>query len=1601
MGEQLTRYLRSFAHSLDLDDNQLELRDRIATYDELKETLKVKDEEFGIFVDGFPGLPHTDPKIMQMVKSGNYDFYLRATPIIKTVEQGVEIDSIPCSMPVSFGTPGKYYNVLRKDLWAATIYTLPYLEPLRKAGVNPPKYTTNYNNPRMYLGRNLFHPQNPKLNGYECIGNRQYLIDHKQRHMPTDCINEAKLTSTYTFQHYPNDDLFPITIFENLDHLVDLIYSLSFDFINGMHQYNEMYPNTPIVGQTELEKQSSMILKRRPIIIYCAADKGFRNKEDIHTNSSYPRVEDDPTTHGNYVPFWNSFTMDKKEIKDFLIQQNFTPEFFKKYGGRVARRIVIDVYREIGKPSYPLFTECCVVGFKDELPFHFNNSNTWIYGTDNMLNDYIDITKDITLTDFDPKIGDKAKFEISELKGNDFLIRSYPTYLENINSIGSKMVKDNNNTEGAINCCVGSLALRLQQFKANFDYFGLIPFRACTELSLLGYKGQFVHREEGYKKGQEVVHPITGDLYLCIKDRPGIKNKENFNIDTYETTEHNYPVDNPTYTVLDDTEYFKKIFNFDYQDVNTTRLACTEEEYKYFYRSGLPTYTALLSYLNLLIPAHEGLIVPPIDPSLFRFNKSNGEPLAINDQSYISYYRIFPHLNGNTIADLSGMVKKGLKYKNNENDKGNANYTTDLEEFDIENTTFPYHYLDAYFNRTSGDNMFGMEDLDSVENIEEFESKNAIEDALFGAWHKFRNKNSNRIIYVSSRPVFWTRDVQLILGANFLHPRGHHIRVGKNWYWVRLLTDKAYLNDEPAQDNRACNLANNEAYGLEYNLLNNPIPINWHESLIDSTILALCDLVGGNTSICKRNIPFRNINYSYPANSTEPLFSLNNLAYKFKDLGVVVSPFIETDYSNLSIAEISTCLRFMHTNFMSGKKYGVNGNLYYRADVASYPYINVDYRETLGVFDHSDTPRVGKYDSNDYGNNPQLDYNLQISNKLKLAPSMTGWSSNLRFITNGFCIPKPSSYFYQQGKETEYRKLKILRMFDLGYGLHNEEDNKYGNHKSGVVFKSLGVENSLGANAYKKFPTLVGNKFIAPNNVSYYIPVHIVLEPIEEKEAPFQRNKMDMHRLQSAGIEETGRQPIGENYTHNKLFNPAAGIDLNAHKNKMAEAMFNSYLHRKVLTMGLNGNEALLDRKQMAIKTVQAHPFAIGWLKWARYGGPNNKSYDIDYILRTPLLKDMVNYTPVKDSPTPDTYYNGDGMTSFVGANRILYGSYNLKEWENGSWGGYNFIEDSVSPFGGVLNGTGSRLTAHGESNSKLLRDDRWSGSFFITEFSPASRIGSINARISPNQYLFSQLSSILRFVNNNQGETNINRKQYNNPFTIYCYYFKGKILAAIQDSNFVGYDTDHYGLFYTKDMDHVETGRGKPFDAADKFPRRVKWIRSVWDVTMPWLSNDRSMHSNQGLERKVYPISEYMDFNGRKPEIRAVSYAQHCWLPLYIESVSANGTVRIWGQGFIDSYNRVPRRVNHRRDENVITHPARSWYNSNWDNRWGVLMWAATYITRDSPWTRSMETIQLPTGEAFKLSIPMYWNKIRNDSGVYRWTTNNIGKDIRWAHVW
>ena len=1463
-----------FKKILDLDI----IKDPQSTQVDKEQALKDYDK----LLASFKGLKFRDYSLQKYLKQPNlYNVFVRME-VLDKVENTIfksEIDFKP-------GLQSKFAKHDRVDLWSNTIYKLPYITTSNtESTIDVSDIVPN--------GK-LVYPTNPLLSIMEPVGHSKSLLKYCEK-LPDNNIYQSRVLSPYVFAHKPTNEGLNHVVFDNLDHLVDMIYSLSVGVEEGHTQWESLYGDTSITMEnmednfypvTDYDKYRQIAV-RRNIVIHCNG-AGFTHIEDnsesslkyLHTPLDINKqpgqvtLEEKPTSYLEYNVSEQTPALDKEEIKAFLIAKNFTPEYFKANKDSCSRRIVIEVY-DISHNRYTnllLFTEAVVVVFKEEL------GDRYFTGHDGYLNDYIDIaplTKDTKSTSEYPRllnVNPKTKKPYNILdkfanKPEDSLSYLWKLPYEDQALVARSDAEDfilgynNSILPGKFkdNICVTKnsysfmLASRIKAFKSNFDFMGMIPFRACTENSLLGFKGEFVPREEGYYIGQEVVHPITKDLYLCIKDRPGIANMDKFNMKEYEQVEHTYPVGTPTYTVLDDTDYFVKVRSHDNQS------GLSEEEYRKYYRSSLPTYVSLLSYLNLLVGSHEGLICPPIHKDLVRGYTDMMTNGIKNPFSLFSYNRIYQKLNTDCIGDISGMVKKGIKQPSIDpmtvlpgDDKHHSGV---IESIDVNYTNFPYHWLDAYFSETELDSNNPQWEITPKDQLtDDMEIQNSIKDALFGGWLKFRNKNYHNIIYVSSRPVLWTRDPELIAGSNILHPRQHIIRIGTKHYYVRILTDNFYPDDDCCQDEMIYN--NLGTLDPDFVTFNDPNRLNFRESLISPSMMTQCELASADTPLMSRtgNLTVSQATYSYPNNN--PVFTIdlsNTLMHGYAPLPSNGS--LATDTNNLTINTIGSWFRLEHTHTdlaepadtarftITGDKnelfgamrvdYGLRkGNLVY--DAGNTSEYNLRYNNPL-IYGYLAVPAY----------KPNVIYNLERQKK-DFGPSMgdlgsfTNNISNVSFVfSNGVDhIDVVTGTHKMNANDT---LIYLSDMDSLSYKTYGLESRTIYGDTMPDNFSQIKTVNPKSFSGWLdvKYPTCNGvtilrgsiaKDAVRPPEMGTYVPVHIVLEAIEEKDLPIYNIKDSLVDY----LKEPGKTTFGD--LVNKISQPTSD-----HQDTI-EKIFNGdnipQDHKPNVTNYLsnlkirNGDRSFNENITVPSFDSSTNTPHIPTIKNGGYW--MDVTRDINYTVSTNKLKELTNYKPLISS-TYDTHFNTDISAMFGGnAFKLNKGNFNTEEMMKGQWGGYSMVESH----------TGNRQTP-------LFVYDRWNGCGYLGQFD-STTVGDYN------NYLFEQLESILiTRVEKLNTEKDYNLEYKTLPL-IHVFYFKGKIVLVPTHTPFSLYDSDYYGMNYLNMHDHLEVGRTRPINRFDSIVDRVKLGTNSFDVMLPYYSNDRSLHSNQELVRKVLPTYQY-----------------------------------------------------------------------------------------------------------------------------------------------
>lgn len=1464
--------IQEFRKILDLEV----LKDPQSTQEDKEQALKDHDK----LLASFKGLKFRDYTLQKYLKQPNlYDVFIRME-ILDVVKDPI----FTAEIPFRPGLQSKFGKHNRVDLWANTIYKLPYITTSNtESTIDVSDIVPN--------GK-LVYPTNPLLSIMEPVGHSKSLLKYCEK-LPDNNIYQSRVLSPYVFAHKPTNEGLNHTVFDNLDHLVDMIYSLSVGVEEGHTQWKALYGDDRISlpGLVDMDGEELVdyvtyrqIAVRRNIVIHCNG-AGFTHVEDnsesslkyLHTPLDINKqpgsvtLEEKPTAYLDNSVSEQTPALDKEEIKAFLIAKNFTPEYFKANKDSCSRRIVIEVY-DIAHNRYTnllLFTEAVVVVFKEEL------GDRYFTGHDGYLNDYIDIaplTKDTKSISEYPRllnVNPKTEKPYNVLDKIDNLPDDIASYLWKIPYYDQGLVVDPSAKDFILgyntpvpgkhkdNICVTKnsysfmLASRIKAFKSNFDFMGMIPFRACTENSLLGFKGEFVPREEGYYIGQEVVHPITKDLYLCIKDRPGITNMDKFNMKEYDQVEHTYPVGTPTYTVLDDTDYFVKVRSHDNQS------GLSEEEYRKYYRSSLPTYVSLLSYLNLLVGSHEGLICPPIHKDLVRGYTDMMTNGIKNPFSLFSYNRIYQKLNTDCIGDISGMVKKGIKQPSIDpmtvlpgDDKHHSGV---LESIDVNYTNFPYHWLDAYFSETELDSNNPQWEITPKDQLtDDMEIQNSIKDALFGGWLKFRNKNYHNIIYVSSRPVLWTRDPELIAGSNILHPRQHIIRIGTKHYYVRILTDNFYPDDDCCQDEMIYN--NLGTLDPDFVTFNDPNRLNFRESLISPSMMTQCELASADTPLMSRtgNLTVSQATYSYPNNNPVFTIDLSNTLID-GEAPLPNNSSLVVDKNNLTISTIGAWFRLEHTHTdMTESLKQTNLDFLNEKDYFYDKYRN-DYSLYKGnLIYNADNTTNYKYNSEDiiptgYDNlpmyKPNITYNLERQRK-DLGPSFGingsfgNNVSNVSFVfdnvnmqqgtNNKYVIDNNDALIYLSDMDSlAYITFRLETRTISGNTMYDIDDLSTTNPKSFVLKQNVKYPICNGVNI---LTGAISFNAVRPPEMGTYVPVHIVLEAIEEKDLPIYNIKDSLLDY----LKEPGKTTFSDLVTkisdikspHKNTIEKIFNGD-NIPQNNKATVM--SYISNLKIR---NGDRSFNENVTVPTFDSNTNTPHIPTIKNGGYW--MDVTRDIDYVVNTNKLKDLTNYKPIISS-TYDTHFNTDVSSMFGGnAFKLNKGNFNTEEMMKGHWGGYSMIESH----------TGNRQTP-------LFVYDRWNGCGYLGQFD-STTVGDYN------NYLFEQLESILITRVERLNSEQDYRLEYKTLPLIHVFYFKGKIVLVPTHTPFSIYDSDYYGMDYLYMHDHLEVGRTRPINRFDAVVDRVKLGTNSFDVMLPYYSNDRSLHSNQELVRKVIPTYQY-----------------------------------------------------------------------------------------------------------------------------------------------
>lgn len=1439
---------------------------------------KVYSTLTGIFINKY--------YVQKHMLSGNYSLKLTADLYSK---DDLLINSFSTDIEIS--TFSKYNDCERNDLWASTIYKLPYLEHIlfseREDIYGKRVYENIYNN-KTYLNRTLITPYNPLNSNLEPLGHSESLITGFTD-MNGSSIGFHDEITPYHFSLFDNDKNFKYTVFDNLDQLVDMLYSLTIRTIDrhGVEYYFKgdfTYTSTDTsmlyykITEEDINRFNQYVL-RNTIVIYCNADN-FKQIEDLKTNSSIKSIysnliPNDVNLYKNVLMSDGKYNrISKQEIKDFLISKNFTPEYFKANKDTVNRRLAIEAYGadyEIPIIGIPLFTEAVCVVFREEI------DDMIFKGHDGYLNDVIDLTPttDKNYVDY-PKdlLGDiDALKHLGESLTNISAIYSDSNNQRMLHS-GIQPIADREINENTpINDYSTMLASQFKLFKANFDLMGVIPFRACTDKSLLGFKGEFVHRVEGYKKGQEVVHPITKDLYLCIKDRPGyIDQGFGLREENYNSLSHNYPVGTPTYTVLDEEKYFVKVKSLD----NLSGLS--EEDYRKYYKSSLPTYVSLLSYLNLLIGAHEGLICPPIHQDLIQGYTdmiTNGNQ---NPYSLFSYNRIYQKLNKDCIGDTSGLLKEGIK----QHDKSpmGSNEEPGLEEIFIEYTNFPYHFLDGYFNETENTDFNNHEHIKENENLtDDEETLNAIKDVMYGSWIKLRNKNYHNIIYVSSRPVFWTKNVELIAGSNILHPRQHIIRIGTKHYYVRIVTDNFFEDDDCCRDEIIFN--NISTCDPDFQTFNDPDRINFRESLLTPLIMSQCEIASSNTKLMKRTGKLNlDTKYSYP--ESNPVFTID-----FKNI-VTDNSIRQLNKDTLCIHHIPALFRIeekkteiqtdlnIDMEFSEVTKFRTleKGILIYNSNISPDHYFNYNRDRSMN-FTRKELPM------------PNLIYNLERSRGFYELPLQFTFRGE--YTSDGSTIDiTETTGIKSPWVTTGYDYIYFNNVNNTGFKLYYKE-NDSSTTSDIFIFETLLMTNQnfrfftsgpyssdaenytdmqpyiLGTSTFgsnlsiitfttdygcKTFPMFNTTNTLdriletpRPPEMGVYTPVHIVLEAIEEDDLPIYNLKSEFQSLFNEINKNDSNTTFDKAVNDFKTIDSVLSQDLNKdyydmriHIDKVKDNIKNSL---STATYYQNNTSPKYNKatKEITIPKIMNGGYYM------------DLTYDVDYTLTDNTVSSLTNYTISHSGyiHTPDTFYNNNHDKAYRYLDRMSYGNYNYEDAVSGNWGHYKM-----------------QRNVHNTRYSY----DRWNGTGYLGQFD------GLNCKDLGLEYntIFQQLDQLglprkqnlfnddMPGYNDRMNIDSSKFMDYYNKSTpiIHVYYFKGKVVLIPSWTPYDLYDMNMYGSVWRPEFDHLEVGRSKPIDRLTSRTTRVKIGSYNFDVFLPYLANDRSLHSNQELVKHVMPTFKY-----------------------------------------------------------------------------------------------------------------------------------------------
>lgn len=663
-----------------------------------------------------------------------------------------------------------------------------------------------------------------------------------------------------------------------------------------------------------------------------------------------------------------------------------------------------------------------------------------------------------------------------------------------------------------------------------------------------------------------------------------------------------------------------------------------------------------------------------------------------------------------------------------------------------------------------------------------------LDTTIFGGWFKFKNKNYNNFIYMSTRPVLWVKDLKTIASANIAHPRQSIIRIGLKHYYVRLVTDRFYPDDDCCLD--PVTLAGQQTSQPDFDTFNDPWCLNFRESLITPNIMSLCMIANKRTLYGGKEAIKTPIDYC------------------LKD--------ITTLYYNNGDANLTPTHNYMIYSSNLSKRnafFNEHGTVMYSATPYKSPYHCKPGNDGKYLYSYIDDANLNIAKSD-------VTYNLHISQ-----PAFEYGSDEELFGKNELVFGQPvrMSGFYLKSDSKDDRL--IFTYVKSENNKINDEERRTSNGPR-VYDPNRGTELafpglSLRYDIKDKIPDNEMNHF------QDYHPVHIVLEAIEEKDLPIYNIKDSLKELlnvngtrvndtlgslvKSDGVARTGRFINNIDYS-------------NFADNKRDIKQITTY--REDLEIGV---------KKIRYDDGHVVPYISNFKPSSELPGLSTYYNLVDTIgIDYELQGSIGAYSRTYDTLTNEISEYGQWMSQF----RRTWGTLDVDRVISGLWGGYRMRE---------------------YSDAKLKLYDRWSGVGYLGTISSTKSLdkqtNGVNWKQNYGVYntLTSQLEKILRHRLISSNTIREDDKTYIP--VCHVFYYKGKIVLIPRETSFNIYEPDMYGFNYTKDMEHLEYGRSKPIDRTTRDIGRVKVGLNVLDPFLPYLSNDRSMHSLQELVRDIIPI--------------------------------------------------------------------------------------------------------------------------------------------------